>query len=171
MMTILTEGNRGYDEKEKDVIAEHAAIAAVKYAFLKVSTPQEIAFDIKESININGDSGPYLLYAYARCMSVIEKSKQVTINNSQASDTKLNQEEHDLARLLLYYPEIIKYAAINYAPNALCTYLFTLAQAFNLLYAKHPILENNLRLILTKQTAETLKRGLYLLGIETVERM
>jgi arginyl-tRNA synthetase len=175
MMHILSEGNRGYDAKEKEAIAECATIAAVKYAFLKVSTPQEIAFDIKESININGDSGPYLLYTYARCKSVVEKSQKLSEISDQTleGDIKqtLNQEEHDLARLLLYYPEVVTYAANNYAPNALCTYLFILAQAFNLLYAKHPILENNLRLMLTNKTAETLQRGLYLLGIPTVDRM
>ena len=84
---------------------------------------------------------------------------------------KLNQEEHDVTRLLFYFPEVIENAAKNFAPNILCSYLFYLAQTFNLLYAKHPISENDLRVMLTEKTAATLKEGLYLLGIETVERM
>jgi len=175
MQEILTKGERGYDRKEQNDIAEKASVAAVKYAFLKVSTPQEIAFDINESININGDSGPYLLYAYARCKSVMEKSHQRSSVSFQTADAqnniKLNQEEHNLARLLLYFPETIESAAINFAPNFLCTYLFNLAQTFNLLYAKHPILKNNLRIMLIEKTALTLREGLRLLGIDTIERM
>jgi len=175
MKDIITKGERGYAEPEKEYIAEKATVAAVKYAFLKVSTPQEIAFDIKESVNINGDSGPYLLYTYARCKSVMEKSGQSLVVRRQSTDTKkihtLNQEEHDLARLLLYFPEIIESAANNFTPNLLCVYLFNLAQTFNLLYANHQILGNTLRLLLTQKTAETLKAGLNILGIETIERM
>ena len=96
-------------------------------------------------------------------------SKSNVIINSQLST--INSEERDLARLLLYFPEIVAEAADLYAPNILCTYLFTLAQAFNLFYQKCPILENPYRLKLTNAVAQVLKKGLYLLGIETVERM
>jgi len=173
---ILKTGGRAYEKGENDTIAEIASVAAVKYAFLKVSTTQEIAFDIKESINLNGDSGPYLLYTYARCKSVMEKYKEKTEDRRQKTEKQdqthpINKEEHDLARLLFYFPEIIEDAGKHFAPNTLCSYLFNLAQAFNLLYAKHPILGNDLRLMLTEKTATTLKEGLRLLGIETVERM
>ena len=156
---------------DTNAISEALAIAAVKYSFLKVGTTQEIAFDIHESINLHGDSGPYLLYTYARCQSVLRKSdsKSNVIINSQLST--INSEERDLARLLLYFPEIVAEAASLYAPNILCTYLFTLAQAFNLFYQKCPILENPYRLKLTNAVAQVLKKGLYLLGIQTVERM
>ena len=167
---ILKTGGRAYEKGENDTIAEIASVAAVKYAFLKVSTTQKIAFDIKESINLNGDSGPYLLYTYARCQSVMRKNN-VRHQISNVSHHILNKEEHDLVRLLFYFPEIIEDAGKHFAPNTLCSYLFNLAQAFNLLYAKHPILGNDLRLMLTEKTATTLKEGLRLLGIETVERM
>ena len=72
---------------------------------------------------------------------------------------------------MFFFPEIVEDAGEHFAPNTLCSYLFSLAQTFNLLYAKHEILGNTLRLLLTQKTAETLKKGLYLLGIETVERM
>jgi arginyl-tRNA synthetase len=75
--TSRTKGKEAYQKAEFDDIAEKAAIAAVKYAFLKVGTLQEIAFDIKESVNLNGDSGPYLLYTYARCKSVMRKAEMM----------------------------------------------------------------------------------------------
>lgn len=154
-------------------ISETLAIAAVKYSFLKVGTTQQIAFDINESINLHGDSGPYLLYTYARCRSVLRKSG----DQHQAGGLDLSSLSHlsdiecSVLRELLYFPEIVEEAAQNYAPNILCTYLFTLAQAFNLFYQKCPILEHPYRLQLTDATARVLKKGLYLLGIQTVERM
>jgi arginyl-tRNA synthetase len=99
------------------------------------------------------------------------RKNNVSHQTSDVSHQTLNKEEHDLARLLFYFPEIIEDAGKHFAPNTLCSYLFNLAQAFNLLYAKHPILGNDLRLMLTEKTATTLKEGLRLLGIETVERM
>ena len=153
---------------DSEDIAEKLALAAVKYSFLKVGTTQEIAFDIKESINLQGDSGPYLLYTYARCTSVLRKASGQSKNNQGLA---LNSEERSLARHLLYFPEIVEEAAELYAPNILCTYLFTLAQTFNLFYQKHQILGNGFRLKLTGYVATILKKGLYLLGIGTVEKM
>ncbi len=150
-------------------IAEKAAIAAVKYAFLKVATNQEISFDFDESITFDGDSGPYLLYTCARCKSVLRKAD--TNPKSQIPNPKLNLEEHAVVRLIYIFPEVVTEAAGSYSPNILCRYLFQLAQAFNLMYAKHKIADDENRLIITAATAQTLKNGLYLLGIETVERM
>jgi arginyl-tRNA synthetase len=204
--------NSSNGKAEISDISKKAAVAAVKYAFLKVSTTQELAFDFDESISFDGDSGPYLLYTYARCKSVIRKAGKAAISCSQldvsqnkikaysqkliANNDKLNPEEHAVARLIFLFPDIVKGAAENYSPNILCTYLFDLAQAFNLFYAKNKILaissqplaisENSnqsssqqplvdsssqFRLTLTAATAQVLKNGLYLLGIETVERM
>ena len=206
----------GYSENEKEQIAETAAIAAVKYSFLKVSTQQEIAFDIEESVNFEGDSGPYLLYTYARAKSVLRKSnlsfrgvrpeksspddiRDVNILRSAGSLASLemtfNPEELTILRLIHQFPEIVAKTAQNYAPNILCKYLFTLAQAFNLFYNKHSILgntqnefknpclagrqenskiknqESRFRLSLTQATSQVLKNGLYLLGIKVLERM
>ena len=170
MEKIINEGKREYGDTDNEDIAEKATIAAIKYAFLKVNTDQEIAFDINESVNITGDSGPYLLYTYARCKSVIKKSKgnsQQSAGNSQT----LNEEEHAVARLLLFFPDIVGSAATNYAPNILCEYLYDLAQAFNLFYAKHTIVGSDTRLTLTQAVADVMMTGLTLLGIPTVERM
>jgi len=182
---------RELSSPEKDEIAEKAAVAAVKYAFLKVSTKQEIAFDLKESVSLEGDSGPYLLYTYARSRSVLRKAGAVSSSSLLGDLSNLghlgwNPEEKNIARLLHFFPEIVASAAAGYAPNTLCSYLFHLAQTFNLFYQKHPILSlskdklitdnlqsttSKLRLGLTAATAQVLHNGLYLLGIPTIERM
>ncbi len=194
--SILDKSESKYTKGEQEEIAEKAAVAAVKYAFLKVGTTSEIAFDIKESVNFQGDSGPYLQYTYARARSVLRKaqdsSKQKVVSskgkssdflttNYQLPTTSLNHEERAVSRLLTYFPDVVAQAAAALSPSALCTYLFKLAQAYNLFYAKHQIIGSSdssersdqatLRLSLTAATAHVLKNGLYLLGIQTLEQM
>jgi len=193
IQNILSHNDTKYSERDKNIISEACAIAAVKYSFLKVGTTQDVAFDMKESVNIHGDSGPYLLYTYARCQSVLRKA---SIQLTSDVVKKMTKEERDVARLLLYFPEIIQEAADSYAPNMICTYLFTLASAFNQFYATCPILvsdkelskaeriiaqkegtavpSNNVssfRILLTEATAQTIAQGLSLLGIPIIEKM
>lgn len=172
---ILDQSINKYSKQQQSDIAERAAVAAVKYSFLKVATTSDIAFDFAESVNIHGDSGPYLMYTYARCQSVLKKAKiGPTFTKATAAkpiEPILNPEERQLARQLVYFPDIVRAAAENYAPSTICSYLFDLAQLFNTFYAKHTILESELRLTLTSAVAQVLRNGLYLLGIETVEKM
>lgn len=165
---ILEQNKSKYSKEEQEDIAEKAAIAAVKYAFLRVGTDQEISFDLKESVSFDGDSGPYLLYTYARCQSVIRKANNAPTN---IGTVPLNEEERALARLIMFYPELVAEAARTLSPNVICGYLFKLAQSYNLFYQKHAILGEPHRLALTAAAAQVLKNGLYLLGIATVERM
>lgn len=183
--TLLDKSTSKYDADQRESIAEHAAVAAVKYSLLRVALPSDVAFDISTSVSFEGDSGPYLLYTYARCQSVLRKSTQVTASGSEATPNGIataseglamtfNPEEKSIARLIRFYPEIVAAAAADLTPNVLCTYLFDLAQYFNVFYAKHQILEGETkesRLLLTAATAQVLQNGLHLLGIETVERM
>jgi arginyl-tRNA synthetase len=160
-----------------DEIAEQVAVSAVKYSFLKVGLNQEIAFDLDESISLQGNSGPYLQYTFSRTQSVLAKvqsDKQQAKN--LAENLVLKVEERNVLRLLSRFPEIVEEAAVRYSPNILCTYLFELAQAFNLFYQKFPILkseeaERDFRLELTGRTGETLKKGLNLLGIQAPQSM
>lgn len=160
--------------------AEIIAIAAVKYSFLKNSVYSQIAFDFDESISLEGNSGPYLLYTYVRTQSVLKKTKvnMTTFARSHQSGNshKINKEERELLRSLNLFNETVYNAAKNLAPNLIANYLFDLAQKYNLFYQKHKILEaeeniRNFRLLLTESTGHVLKKGLYLLGIKTVERM
>lgn len=170
---LLDKSTSTYTSEERENIAECAAVAAVKYSLLRVSLPSDVAFDISTSVSFEGDSGPYLLYTYARCQSVLRKSG-IAVQELQDVSVSMNQEEKHIARQILFYPEVVASAAADLTPNVLCTYLFDLAQMFNVFYAKHQILEGeskNLRLLLTQATAQVLQNGLGLLGIETIERM
>lgn len=166
--------------------ATQIAIAAIKYSFLKVSTTQEIAFDLLDSVSAEGNSGPYLQYTYARTQSVLRKAQDTSYKlptfakasaGKQVISYKLEQEEEALLRHLYIFDETVIEAAEKYSPNIIANYLYTLAQAFNLFYQKLPILKADkeevriFRLMLTKSVGDTIKKGLYLLGIETPERM
>ncbi|MEK7544264.1 MAG: arginine--tRNA ligase [Patescibacteria group bacterium] len=189
-----------YSPSQKAEIAEKAAVAAVKYAFLRVGTLSEIAFDLETSVSFDGDSGPYLQYTYARCRSVLRKAEKLSAISYQLSASQngkninplpgcqlsavscqLNSEERAVARLLTFFPDVVADAAEHLSPSTLCTFLFKLAATFNAFYAKHSILgssdsgersdQASFRLSLTAATAQVLSRGLYLLGIETLEQM
>ncbi len=169
IFSILDNNKTNYSKKMKDEIAKKAAIAAIKYSMLRVNAISDIAFDIEASVSFEGDSGPYLQYTYARCRSVLRKF-------SPTSDVRhvghlSESEERILARQIMQFPDVVADAAENFSPNTVCTYLFHLAQQFNLFYAKYPIIGNDTRLALTAATAQIIKNGLYLLGIETMEQM
>jgi arginyl-tRNA synthetase len=160
-----------------DEIAEQIAVGAVKYSFLKVGLNQEIAFDLDESISLQGNSGPYLQYTYVRTQSVLAKAKSdKEQSKSLVENVVLKVEERNVLRLLSRFPEVVEEAAVRYSPNILCSYLFELAQAFNLFYQKLSILkseeaERDFRLVLTGRTGETLKKGLNILGIPAPQSM
>ncbi|NCN58865.1 arginine--tRNA ligase [Candidatus Roizmanbacteria bacterium CG22_combo_CG10-13_8_21_14_all_38_20] len=159
---------KSFDVDDKS--AEIIMIGAVKYSMLKVDPKSEIAFDINQSISLEGNSGPYLQYTYARCKSIARKSE-----NSK-SDTSLqpNIEELTILRTLYKYPEVVLEAGKTYSPNLICNYLFDLAQKYNTFYNKHKVIGGDnvqFRLQLTSATAQVLKNGLKLLGIKTLEKM
>ena len=168
-----------------DQTAEILAKAAVKYSFLKVEAIKKIRFDIDESVSLNGNSGPYLLYTYARCMSILNKAPSAVIARSEATkqsqsiSTNFNQFQHEealLLRSLFRFPEVISDASSKYAPHLICTYLYDLAQKFSRFYEKCPILkadedQKDFRLRLTSTTSQILKNGLNLLGIEVLDKI
>ncbi len=169
--------------KTKLAIAEKVAVAAVKYAFLKQGIAKDFVFDFEESIALEGNSGPYLMYTYARLQSVLSKAR-VKIQNLQKlklHSLKVNPEELAVLRTLGRFPELVLTTAQELAPNLLCYYLYELAQKFNLFYNQHRIIESKreplakpisqFRLTLTAATAQVLQNGLNLLGISTVARM
>jgi arginyl-tRNA synthetase len=178
---VMEQSDINYKESELSEVMEKAAIAAIKYSFLKVSLPQDIAFDFKESININGDSGPYLQYTYARCRSVLRKAADTGHDVSHLADmpaVPFAADERTIGRQLLYFGEAIAEAARDLAPSTVALYLLQLCQLYNNYYGKYPILTApegeetvRMRLALTAATAAVITRGLALLGIPTVERM
>jgi arginyl-tRNA synthetase len=167
--------------KTDSEIAEKVAVGAVKYSFLKVGLRQEIAFDIEESISLEGNSGPYLQYTVARTNSVLTKARNSNIeirkseNKMENGKWKMvNEEELSVLRALIHYSEVVKQAAEAFSPNLLANYLFDLAKKFNNFYDKHRIIGGTnyeLRIMLTKATGQILKNGLKILGISTPEKM
>lgn len=164
------------DFKIDEKTAEKIAVASVKYAFLKTSPENPISFDIQESISLKGNSAPYILYTYIRAKSVLKKEKDAK-NLTLASSLNLNQEEKEVLRLLILFSEAILNSALYFSPHFLCQYLYELSQKFNFFYEHYPILkekDKNLktfRLLLTQATANVIKKGFFILGIKTVEKM
>jgi len=155
--------------------AEVIAMAALKFFLLKFTPEQEIHFNPQASISLEGDSGPYLQYTYARIMSILHKA-------GQKGKTKIdyavlgNQEETEILKLLFVFPEIIKKSSLNYNPSYLAQHLLKLAQRFNEFYHRHQVLKadskiKNARLIMIQAVAEAIKKGLSLMGIDVLEQM
>lgn len=175
---------RGLSKKEKEKVAQAAGIGAVKYSDLKQNPKTDIVFDWERIFSLEGDSGPYLQYTYVRCYSVLEKAKEsnLAITNLGAVAPEIvrskgrEAEEVNLLRTIYRFPEVVEEAAKSFSPNLICNFLFDLAQKYNLFYNKQPILKSAKgvregRLALTAATAQILKNGLTLLGIEVLERM
>ncbi len=160
-------------EGEKEVVAEKVTIGAVKFSVLRPNPTQNSVFDIKKSISLDGDSGPYLQYTYARCMSVLAKAK-TQITNYELGITNCNNEEMNLLRELFKLEGKVVEAAERYNPSIIAEYLISIARKYNEFYGKYRIIdqpEEGWRLWLTKSTAAILKTGLRLLGIEVIEKM
>jgi len=179
----------GSENKE---IAEEVGIGAIKWNDLKRTSEQDIVFDWDEILNMQGDSGPYLQYAFARTQSVLlkatsDKKKEASSKNKIKNEiglarimlarpllARLETEEISLLRALNRFPEAVSQAGEKFAPNILCNYLFGLAQKFNLFYQKHKIIgsENqDFRLKLTAGVGQIIRTGLNLLGIAAPEKI
>ncbi len=170
-----SESSKKHDlnEAEKQKIAIHVGIGAIKWNDLKRSPHLDVVFDWDEILNMQGNSGPYIQYTYVRCKSVLKKADGKITENIDAS---LNSDELSIIRHLIKFPETVYNASESYSPHYVATYLFDLAQKYNLFYQKNPILKaeeevQNTRLLITKATAQVIKNGLDLLGIQVVEKM
>jgi len=148
---------------------EETILAAVKYAFAKSRIGGDIVYDPKESIALEGNSGPYLQYAHARARSILAKSEQ---NNGELTD--LTSDERSLLRKITEYSEVVEKATLELMPHHICTYLYELAQRFNSFYEHNRVIgdvREVQRLTLVGHYADTLKHGLTLLGITAPDKM
>ncbi len=164
------------DESEAadDALLDQIAIGAIKYSILKQRPGQDIVFDFEKSLAVQGDSGPYLQYTHARLKRVLKKAD----GNGDADFSSLTQKaELALIRELVEFPDALGDAVRELAPSRLAGYLFSLANAANRFYEAEPILKDEhagrrrARLMLVRKTAEALRRGINLLGIEAPERV
>lgn len=171
----------GLEKQENELQnSSEVAIGALKWNDLKRDSKQDIAFDWDDILNMQGNSGPYLQYTFVRTLSVRNKSEALnskfeTNSNVLKPETQnLQTEEEELLRFLTQYPYVVEQAAVEFAPNLLCNYLFELSQKYNLFYQKCKIIgseSEEFRLQLTRGVGQVLKNGLNLLGIEIVEKM
>lgn len=171
----------GLSAEEKDEIAEKVGLGAVKYSFLKGSIFQNTVFDFEASLSFEGDSGPYLQYSYARARAILRDAKydneSAIKETSSFTDQFKVAEEVALLRTIYRFPEVVADAAQGKAPNLVCTYLFDLARKFSAFYNACPVLkadtedQKRSRLLLVAAVAQIIKNGLWLLGIETLEKM
>ena len=161
---------RAGEEAKDEVIG----LGAVKYNELKRSPIMNYVFKWEEALNMEGNSAPYLMYAYVRTRSVLAKASES--QESRVKSQELNEDERGMMRWLVRFGEgeIVESAARNFAPQQMCTYLFELAQRFNGFYERNKVIggENEvLRLLIVKETGKVIKKGLRLLGIEVPEKM
>jgi len=165
--------SRGFSQEEIDKLSEKVGIGAVKYFDLKHSPQSNIIFDWDKVVNLEGNSGPYIQYTYARARSVLDRKK--IIENMAGSDYRgAIPEEIDILRNLFHFSEVVEDSAERYSPNIICNYLYFLAQSYNSYYSRNRILgsdSENLRLLLTKAVEKVIGCCLGILGIETPERM
>lgn len=153
-----------------DETLEQVGVGAVKYSMLKFGRTSDISFSFDESISLEGNSGPYIQYTYARIQSILRKAKGA----SNVQTETLKPEEQELLRHLTQFPEVVGQAAESYSPNLIANYLFNLSQKFNLFYQKHQVVgseSEGFRSVLVAGVGQVIKNGLNLLGIETVEKM
>jgi len=167
--------DREFNEEEKKKISEIVGVAALKYSILKSSLNSDIVYDFDKSISFEGDSGPYLQYSAVRANSILIKAKQMQlkINNYELS---INTEIINLEKLLYQLSEVVERSYLELAPHYIATYLTELTSAFNNFYGNTKIIDaenKNIRyqLDLVKAFYQTMKNGLWLLGIEIPEKM
>lgn len=160
-------------EKERKEIIEGVAIGAIRYSILKQSIGSDIIYDFDKSISFEGDSGPYLQYSYARAESVLRKAKEEGI---KANFKKIPGETTQLEKTMHYFPDIVLQAGKNYEPHFLVLYLTELAGIFNSYYAKNRIVDKSdefspYKIAITEAFSVIMKNGMWLLGIDVLERM
>jgi len=165
-------------EEEANETYRMIALGALKYFILKVDPKKNMLFNPEESIDFNGNTGPFIQYTYARIQSVFRKAaeKNISINKS-INLASLSVKEKDLLKRISLYPAMVQEAADNHSPAIIANYCYELVKEYNQFYHDHFILnetnddKRNLRLVLSSTVAEVIKKGMNLLGIEMPERM
>ena len=166
-------------EEEKQEIARMVGLGALKYFILKVDARKNMLFNPEESIDFNGNTGPFIQYTYARIRSIMRKAvaEGIVIPAELGADAPLNEQETDLIQKLNDFGAAVAQAGIDYSPSGIANYCYELTKQFNQFYHDYSILnadseaEKTVRLVLAANVAKVIKNGMELLGIEVPERM
>jgi arginyl-tRNA synthetase len=161
---------REHDAPEE--VGSHLGLAAIKYAELSHNRMTNYVFSFDKMVSLEGNTAPYLLYAYARIRGIVEKASS---NEVDARSGGLDADERGLAKVLVDYEDVVNRAMAEYQPSDISEYLFSLSQEFNRFYERARVVSEGrvdpLRLRLSEVTAATLRSGLSLLGVKTLERL
>ena len=168
----------GLTTEESELLFKQIGLAALKYFILKVDPKKNMMFNPEESIDFNGNTGPFIQYTYARIQSIFRKAKEnhIVINNYPL-ETSINSKEKELIKLLYEYPKTIKEACDTFSPALVANYIYELAKEFNQFYHDYPIIKEedknicSFRLALSEKTGKVIKSAMSLLGIDVPEQM
>ena len=167
-------------DEERNEIARIVGMGALKYFILKVDARKNMLFNPEESIDFNGNTGPFIQYTHARIRSILRKAAETQENMDLANvdtDGLLSQKEIDLIQKLNEYGAVVEQAGKDYSPSGIANYCYELTKEFNQFYHDYSILKEedankkSVRLVLAKNVAKVIKNGMALLGIEVPERM
>ena len=165
-------------EEEKREIARIVGLGALKYFILKVDARKNMLFNPEESIDFNGNTGPFIQYTHARIRSILRKSEGTRERENEGTlNSQLNQKEIDLIQKLNEFGAAVEQAGKDYSPSGIANYCYELTKQFNQFYHDYSILnadteeQKAFRLVLARNVAKTIKNGMALLGIEVPERM
>ena len=168
----------GITEEEQNEIARKVGLGALKYFILKVDPRKNMLFNPEESIDFNGNTGPFIQYTYARIQSVLRKAAEANVLvAAEGLQPTLTEQEVALVQKLTELPTVIRQAGDDFSPAVICNYAYALAQLFNSFYHDCSIMnepdeqKRAFRLLLAKTVARTLEKTMALLGIEVPERM
>jgi arginyl-tRNA synthetase len=166
-------------EDEKNAVARIVGLGALKYFILKVDARKNMLFNPAESIDFNGNTGPFIQYTYARIRSILRKAEAegITLPAALADDMPINEKETELVQKMNEFGTAVEQAGTDYSPSGIANYCYELTKEFNQFYHDYSILnadnaqEKIVRLVLAKNVAKIIKNGMALLGIEVPERM
>ncbi|MBQ4532039.1 MAG: arginine--tRNA ligase [Alistipes sp.] len=167
----------GCSEEEAANVCRMVGLGALKYFILKVDPKKTMLFDPRESIDFNGNTGPFIQYTHARICSVLRKAAEAGIDYSSCGEVELLAEEIELIKSLAELPAVVAAAGENFAPSMIAAYAYELAKTFNGYYHDHSILREEdeakraMRLQLASVVAQVIRKSMSLLGIEVPERM
>ena len=167
----------GLTDKEIDKISEMVGLGALKYFLLKVDPRKNITFNPKESIDFNGNTGPFIQYTHARICSVLRRAKADGMSVTDYSLVKPDAKESEVIQALTDFPSVVKTAGETYSPALIANYVYNLTKLYNSFYHDCPILKEedaakrSLRLAISEMTARVIATGMDLLGIKVPERM
>lgn len=167
----------GMTEEEAEQLYKMLGLGALKYFLLKVDPKRRILFNPQESIEFQGNTGPFIQYTHARISALLRRAAQLEVNYDQSIDQELHSRELHLINVLVQFPGIVQSAAAEYSPSLVAQYVYELAKTYNGFYQELPIFAEDakdqmvLRLMLSTCTANVIKQAMELLGVQVPERM